>query len=124
MMTMEKKEGFSRIVAAFTYSMAGLREAARSERAFQQELILFIPAMILVFFLQVSLLEKISLWSVCILVLMVELLNSAIEAVVDRISLEHHVLSKHAKDFGSAAVFLALLVCGLVWGGVVIPLFF
>lgn len=108
----KSKSGLKRILTAFAYSMAGFKSAWRNEHAFQQELVLVIVAVIVALVLPVSALEKLMLIAVFILVLIVELLNSAIEAVVDRISLERHPLSKNAKDFGSAAVFLALTLAG------------
>lgn len=120
----KSKGGAKRIYAAFLYSFQGLRMAWRSEHAFRQELMLFIPAVIVAILLPVSRLEKLALIAVLIVVLLVEMLNSAIEAVVDRISFERHPLSKNAKDFGSAAVLFALLLAGLTWAMIVLPLFF
>ena len=111
----KSKSGVKRIYAAFLYSMQGFRTAWKSEHAFRQELILVIPGVILALLLPVNGLEKVALIAVLLLVLLVELINSAIEAVVDRISFERHPLSKNAKDFGSAAVFLALSLAGLTW---------
>lgn len=111
----KSKSGAKRIYAAFLYSMQGFRTAWKSEHAFRQELILVVPGVVLALLLPVSGLEKVVLIAVLGLVLIVELINSAIEAVVDRISFERHPLSKNAKDFGSAAVFLALLLAGLAW---------
>jgi diacylglycerol kinase (ATP) len=106
------------------YSIDGLRTAWKSEHAFRQELMIAVPAGIFALWLPVSALEKLLLIGVLILVLMVELINSAIEAVVDRISLERHPLSKNAKDFGSAAVALALTLAAVTWAVIVLPLFF
>lgn len=102
--------------------MQGFATAWKSEHAFRQELMLIIPAVIIAVLLPVSALEKMALIAVLVLVLIVELINSAIEAVIDRISLERHPLSKNAKDFGSAAVFLALSLAGLTWAVIVGPL--
>jgi diacylglycerol kinase (ATP) len=118
----KSKSGAKRIYAAFLYSMHGFRTAWKSEHAFRQELVLVIPAVIVALLLPVTVLEKVALIAVMILVLIVELINSAIEAVVDRISFERHPLSKNAKDFGSAAVFLALSLAGLTWFLIVGPL--
>lgn len=120
----KSKGGVRRIYAAFLYSLNGLRTAWKSERAFRQELMVAIPAAIVALLLPVSRLEKLALIAVLILVLMVELINSAIEAVVDRVSFERHPLSKNAKDFGSAAVLLALLLAAATWGAIVLPLLF
>ena len=92
------------------------------ESAFRQELTLFAlltPAALL---LPITLLEKSLLISSLMMVLVIELLNSSVEAAIDRISFEHHDLSKRAKDFGSAAVMLALFVAALLWAAVCIPL--
>jgi diacylglycerol kinase (ATP) len=78
---------------------------------------------IIALLLPVSALEKLALICVLILLLIVELINSAIEAVVDRVSLDRHPLSKNAKDFGSAAVFLALTIVTATWAVIVLPLF-
>jgi len=111
----KSKGGVKRIYAAFLYSVQGFRMAWKSEHAFRQELVLAVPGVVLALMLPVSVLEKIALIAVLFLVLIVELINSAIEAVVDRISFERHPLSKNAKDFGSAAVCLALTLAGLTW---------
>jgi len=118
----KSKSGVKRIYAAFLYSMQGFMTAWKSEHAFRQELILAVPAMIVALLLPVSALKKLALIAVLILVLIVELINSAIEAVVDRISFERHPLSKNAKDFGSAAVCLSLLLATITWTVIVLPL--
>ena len=120
----KSKGGVKRIYAAFLYSLNGLRTAWKSEHSFRQELMAVIPTAIVALLLPVSHLEKLALIAVLILVLVVELLNSAIEAVVDRVSFERHPLSKNAKDFGSAAVLLSLLLAVATWGTVVLPLLF
>jgi len=107
--------GLARIVAASRYSAHGLRLAWKSEHAFRQELLLSVPALFVALLLPVPVLEKLALVLVLALVLIVELLNSAIEAVVDRISLERHPLSRNAKDLGSAAVFLTVTVAAITW---------
>jgi diacylglycerol kinase (ATP) len=94
------------------------------ESAFRQELCLFVLLTPLAFFLPIGYLEKALLISSLIMVLVVELLNSSVEAAIDRISFEHHDLSKRAKDFGSAAVMLTLLIALLMWSAVCIPLVF
>ena len=96
--------------------------AFKEESAFRQELTLLIICAPIALFLDVSILEKVALICSIIMVLVVELLNSSVEAAIDRISFEHHDLSKRAKDFGSAAVMLALLVAVLIWIGVCTPL--
>lgn len=119
----KSKSGLDRIFAAFFYSMDGLRSAWKTEHAFRQELMLAVPATVIALLLPVPALQKLALIGVLILLLIVELINSAIEAVIDRVSLERHPLAKNAKDFGSAAVFLALLLAGATWTIIVLPLF-
>jgi diacylglycerol kinase (ATP) len=94
------------------------------ESAFRQELTLFILLTPIAALLPISLLEKSLLVSSLVMVLVIELLNSSVEAAIDRISFDHHDLSKRAKDFGSAAVMLALFVAALLWAAVCIPLIF
>lgn len=119
----KSKGGVKRIYAAFSYSMQGFATAWKSEHAFRQELMLVIPATVIALLLPVPALQRLALIGSLVLVLIVELINSAIEAVVDRVSLERHPLSKNAKDFGSAAVFLALSLAGATWLVIVAPLF-
>ncbi len=120
----KSSSGVKRIYAAFTYSISGLCTAWRHEHAFRQELLVAIPAAIIALLLPVSPLRKLALIAVLVLVLVVELLNSAIEAVVDRISFDPHPLSKNAKDLGSAAVFLALSLAAATWAVIVLPLIY
>jgi diacylglycerol kinase (ATP) len=119
----KSKSGVKRVFAAFFYSIEGFRTAWRSEHAFRQELLLVVPGVIVALLLPVSPLKKLALVAVLVLVLVVELLNSAIEAVVDRVSFERHPLSKNAKDFGSAAVFLTFSLAAATWAVIVVPLF-
>ncbi len=109
------RTGLERIVRAAGYSAAGLSTAFRSESAFRQEALLAIVMLPAAFWLGRNWVETALLAGSVLLVLIVELLNSAIEATVDRISYELHELSKKAKDFGSAAVLLSLLLAGGVW---------
>lgn len=118
----KSKSGLKRILSAFIYSMDGFKSAWRYEHAFRQELMLMIAASIVALILPVSAFEKLLLIGVFVLTLIVELINSAIEAVVDRISLERHALSKNAKDFGSAAVLLTLLLATATWLIILWPL--
>ena len=111
----KSKSGLKRILSAFFYSLDGLQSAWRHEHAFRQELVLFIVGAVVALLLPVSSFQKLALMGVLVIVLIVELINSAIEAVVDRISLERHPLSKNAKDFGSAAVLLSCLLAGATW---------
>ena len=109
------KTGLRRIRNAFGYSLSGLRSAYRAEDAFRQECWLAVVLIPLACFLPVGGIGRALMIASVLLVLIVELINSAVEAVVDRISLERHELSKHAKDVGSAAVFIALLNVVVVW---------
>jgi diacylglycerol kinase (EC 2.7.1.107) len=109
------KTGLQRIWNAFGYSLDGLSEAWRHENAFRQEVWLALVLIPAAFFMPVGGLGKALMVGSVLLVLVVELLNSAIEAVVDRISLEHHHLAKRAKDAGSAAVMLSLVNVAAVW---------
>lgn len=119
----KSKSGVKRIFAAFFYSVEGFRTAWRSEHAFRQELLLVIPGVIVALLLPVSPLKKLALIAVLVMVLVVELINSAIEAVVDRVSFERHPLSKNAKDLGSAAVFLTFSLAAATWLVILVPLF-
>jgi diacylglycerol kinase (ATP) len=116
--------GLTRAWHAAKNSWCGLVYAFLEESAFRQELSLFVLLTPLALFLPISYLEKALLISSLIMVLVVELLNSSVEAAIDRISFEHHDLSKRAKDFGSAAVMLALFIALLMWSAVCIPLVF
>ena len=109
------KTGLRRVWNALHYSMAGLQAAFRHEDAFRKELLLSVLLISASFFLPVSGLGRALMIGSVFLVLIVELLNSAVEAVVDRVSLEHHILSKRAKDVGSAAVLLSLINVVVVW---------
>jgi len=118
----KSKTGIRRIFKACSYSLQGLRSAFRTEHAFRQELMLAAPAALVALLLPVPALHKLALIGVLMLVLIVELINSAIEAVVDRVSLERHPLSKNAKDFGSAAVMIALMLALATWAVILWPL--
>ena len=117
-------KGFTRAWHAAKNSWCGLVYAFMEESAFRQELTLFALLTPLAIFMPINYLEKALLISSLIMVLVVELLNSSVEAAIDRISFEHHDLSKRAKDFGSAAVMLALFIAILLWAAVSIPLVF
>lgn len=109
------RTGIDRVLRAFGYSMQGMLAALRGESAFRQEMALAVVMLPAAFWLGRGWVEVALLAGSVLLVLIVELLNSAIEAVVDRVSLDLHDLSKLAKDYGSAAVLLALLLCGGIW---------
>lgn len=100
---------------AFFYSLAGLSAAYKHEDAFRQEVLLAAVLIPVVFFLPAGGVGRALMIGAVLLVLIVELLNSAIEAAVDRISIENHILAKRAKDIGSAAVMLALINVPVVW---------
>lgn len=110
--------GVRRIARATFYSIQGFAHAWRHEAAFRQEIALTVVLVPAAFWLGRSAIETSLLIASCLLVLVVELLNSAIEAVVDRFGDEIHVYSGRAKDLGSAAVFLSLVFLGVVWIGV------
>ena len=110
------KKGVQRIIWATYYSYRGIRSALQHEAAFRQEFCLMILLVPLAFWLGETVEQQLLLIGPCVLVVVVELINSAIEAVVDRIGLERHVLSGQAKDMGSAAVFFCLLLVVVSWG--------
>jgi len=113
---MKSKGGLARIFNALRYTWDGLRAAAKHEEAFKQELIVVVPLSIAAWFIPVTLPERALLFAVLQLILIVELINSAIEANTDHISLERHPLAKRAKDMGSAAVFLTIVIAVALWG--------
>ena len=112
---MDGKTGIMRILFAFKHSGKGFQFLLKNEAAFQQELVLAVLLVPLSFLIKQTLTELLLLLMVLALVLIVEILNTAIETVVDRIGLEHHELSGLAKDLGSAAVLLSLLFAAGVW---------
>lgn len=111
-----KAKGIRRIINASRYSKQGLISALTHEAAFRQEMALFLIGLPLAFWLSADAWQVVLLLASLILVLIVELLNSAIEALVDRVSTQNHELSGRAKDMGSAAVLLSLLLAATVWG--------
>ncbi|MFZ6724576.1 diacylglycerol kinase [Undibacterium sp. MH2W] len=120
----KSKSGFKRIFSAFFYSIDGFKSAWKNEHAFRQELVLVVIGIVAALVLPVSAFEKLMMIAVLLLILVVELLNSAIEAVVDRVSLERHSLSKNAKDFGSAAVLLTLIIAVATWSVILFNRFY
>jgi len=117
----KKSVGLVRLLHATRYSLDGLASAFRHEEAFRLEVfaaIVLVPAGL---WLGVDGVERALLTGSVLLVLVVELLNSAVEAAVDRVSLEHHDLAKRAKDYGSAAVMFSLIAAGAVWLLVLAP---
>jgi len=112
---MQKATGLTRIVNAFGYSIKGLKATFREEAAFRQELVLTLVLVPVALLLDVSRIDRVLMIASLLLVLIVELMNSAIESAINRIGTEHHVLSGRAKDQGSAAVLIALALSALVW---------
>ena len=112
--------GLQRILNATSYSLAGFKAAFQNEAAFRQIILINSLLIPLSFFMPVSRVEQVIMIVVCLLAIIVELINSAIEAVVDRVSIEQHPLSKNAKDMGSAAQFVALAIITLTWGACLI----
>ena len=109
------KTGLQRLLNAFGYSCAGIREAYRNEDAFRQEVLLAAILLPLAFVLEHGAIGRALMVGSVLLVIIVELLNSAIEATVDRISFDDHHLAKRAKDIGSAAVLLSLINLAVIW---------
>ena len=108
--------GLTRIIKATGYSWQGLRAAWKNESAFRQEVTLCLIMLPLAFVVGQTMMETALLIALLGMVLITELLNSAVEAVVDRVGDEHHDLAGRAKDMGSAAVFISLVLTAIVWG--------
>lgn len=119
----KSRGGIKRVFNAFGYSLKGLRAALKHEAAFRQECALALILLPSAFWLGRNAVEIFLLCLTILLVLVVELINSAIEALADAISLEHHPLLGRAKDTGSAAVLLCLLITGVWWGYVLLDRF-
>ena len=111
----KSKKGVARLVRALRYSLQGIVACYRNEEAFRQEAIVFAVLLVVIILIPVSGIIKLLLFCVNSLVLIVELLNSAVETVVDRVSPEYDELAGRAKDMGSAAVLLSLIAAGVVW---------
>ncbi|MBZ4210133.1 MAG: diacylglycerol kinase [Rhodoferax sp.] len=109
------KTGIRRLVNAFNYSRSGLKEAFRNEDAFRQEVMLAAVLIPLTFLIEAEMFGRALMISCVLLLLIIELINSAIEATVDRISLDDHRLAKRAKDIGSASVLIGLVNLAVVW---------
>ena len=109
------KTGIKRLANAFTYSVAGTLAAFKHEDAFRQEVILSAILIPLAIYLGQTVIEQALMIASILLIIIVELLNSSVEATVDRISVKRHKLSKRAKDIGSAAVFFSLVNAAVVW---------
>jgi len=110
--------GIGRILRAAVYSAQGFGHAWKHEAAFRQEVVLTLVLVPVAVWLGQNVVERALLIGVCLIVLIVEFLNSAVEAAIDRHGDEHHELSGRAKDLGSAAVFVSLMLVVLVWGAV------
>ncbi|MBS0849819.1 diacylglycerol kinase [Citrobacter sp. JGM124] len=108
--------GIIRIIKAAGYSWQGLRAAWRNEAAFRQEGIMVLAAIVIACWLDVDPVTRILLIGSVVLVMIVEIINSAIEAIVDRVGTDYHELSGRAKDMGSAAVLIALILAAVTWG--------
>lgn len=115
------KTGLRRLLNALGYSLAGFRAAYKHEDAFRQEVLLAVFLIPLALWMNVSLLGKALMLGSVLLVIIVELLNSAVEATVDRISLDSHDLAKRAKDIGSSAVLVSLINVIVIWALVLMP---
>ncbi|MEQ1557542.1 MAG: diacylglycerol kinase [Methyloglobulus sp.] len=114
-MANQNEKGLKRILNACVFSYYGYKATWEHEEAFRQEVMLFVVTTPLALWLGNTTVEKLLLVGSMVLVLLVELLNSAVEAVVDRVGLEHHELSGRAKDIGSAAVNLSLVWAAITW---------
>ncbi len=114
-MANQNAKGFKRLINACFFSAAGFKATWIHEEAFRQEVILFVISTPLAIWLGQSIVEKLLLIGSIVLVMLVELLNSAVEAVVDRVGFEHHELSARAKDIGSAAVMMSLAWAATTW---------
>ena len=114
------QKGLKRIFNAGSYSLAGLHAAFTGEAAFRQLVLANVILIPIACWLDVSRVERALLIAVCLLALIVELINSAIEAAIDRISLDRHPLSKNAKDMGSAAQLVAMTMIAVVWALIVL----
>ncbi|OOE98952.1 diacylglycerol kinase [Salinivibrio sp. MA351] len=113
-------KGIQRIFKATEFSIQGLKAAWKNEAAFRQEVVLVLILVPFALLMPIALLTKLILIGSLLLILIVELINSAIEAVVDRVGKEHHELSGQAKDIGSAAVLLTLILAVVTWFSVII----
>lgn len=114
-MAYQNAKGLKRLVNAVFFSIAGFKATWQHEEAFRQEVVLFLVTTPLALWLGQSTIEKLLLIGSVVLVLLVELLNSAVEAAIDRIGFERHELSGRAKDIGSAAVMLSLIWAAATW---------
>lgn len=114
--------GGKRVIKAFGYSWDGFVSAWKSEVAFRQDMIVFVLGTCFLFFIPISLIEFLFLWGSLAFILFAELINTAIETIVDRISDEYHLLSKKAKDIGSLLVCLSFMYAIVVWAILLVPM--
>ncbi len=119
-MTPQKPTGLVRLIRAFGYSWDGLKAAYASEVAFRQELVLLAIGVPLACCINVANVERVLMIGSLLLIMLVEIINTALEATIERISTEQHPLSKKAKDLGSAAVLISLVNAAIIWGMIVI----
>lgn len=117
------RTGIMRIIFTLKHSFNGLKWMLKNEAAFQQELVLFIPLTVLACYLDISAVQSLCLILSLMFVLFAEMINTAVEAVVDRVGLEYHTLSGVAKNIGSLIVTLSMIMSAMVWGVIVYPLF-
>lgn len=120
-MANQNAKGMKRLINACIFSVAGFKATWQHEEAFRQEVVLLLVSTPLAIWLGQTAIEKVLLIGSVVLVLVVELLNSAVEAVVDRVGFEHHELSGRAKDIGSAAVMLSLIWAAVSWALILLP---
>lgn len=113
-------KGFTRLLYATRFSLQGFIAAWKNEAAFRQEIILLIVLSFISLFLPITHLERLAMIASLILIVIVELLNTAIEVAIDRIGAEHHELSGRSKDIASAAVFTSLFLAAFTWGYILI----
>jgi len=116
--TVIKRQGLMRLIFTLSHSFNGLKWMSRFEAAFQQELALFSLLGVFVWLQKIALSDKLLLIASLLFVLFAELVNTAVEVVVDRIGSEYHELSGLAKDIASASVFIAMLIAALIWWAV------
>jgi diacylglycerol kinase (ATP) len=109
------KTGLKRLVNAFNYSIAGTLAAFKHEDAFRQEVVLALVLTPVALYFGETAIDQALMISSLLFIIIIELLNSSIEATVDRISVKHHKLAKRAKDIGSAAVFFSLINAAVIW---------
>ncbi len=121
---MQKTTGFTHLIKSTGYSIKGLKAAIKNEAAFRHELFLALFMLPLAVYLAPTHIEMLLMIGSLFLVLIAELLNSAVEAVVDRVGTEYHELSGRAKDLGSASVFVALMLVIVVWGVILGRIYF